>query len=123
MLTSTGRAVAAAAVMLLAAGALLDYPELVTLGLGCLFALVLAEAWMIMRPHLRVVREIQPARVFEGQGARGVLTLTNAARRRSPPGLAVERARPRQVAVPLPSVAGRAVHTAVYPLPTERRGI
>nr|WP_239373575.1 DUF58 domain-containing protein [Frankia sp. Cj5] len=123
MITRSGVAVAVAVVVLGLSGALLDYPELVVFALGGLAALLLAAAWMIMTPDIMVVREIQPLRVAEGEGARGLLTVTNAARRRSPPFLASEAVGERHVAVSLPSLGpGRAFATA-YPLPTDRRGV
>lgn len=122
MVTASGRAVAVAGVLLALAGWAWDYPELVLLGVACLLALASSAVWMVYRPSLQAVREIQPLRVAEGELARGVLTLTNTAARRSPPVLASERVGSRQVSLALPSLAVGSSHVVTYPLPTDRRG-
>ncbi|MGI9001045.1 MAG: DUF58 domain-containing protein [Pseudonocardia sp.] len=123
MLTGSGRTLAAAGVLALVAGFLADYPELVVLGLAAVLALIVAAAWMAFAPHVTVTRQISPPRVTEGELSRGTLTVTNAAARRSPPFLAIERVGGRAVTVPLPSLAAGARTSATYPLPTDRRGV
>jgi uncharacterized protein (DUF58 family) len=123
MLTRSGVGVAVAAVLLLGLGRLADYPELAALGFACLAALVMAALWMLLRPDLAVVREIRPQRVTAGESATAVITLTNEARRRSPPILAAESIAGLRIFAPIPSLAPGAVYTDTYPLPTGDRGI
>jgi len=123
VLTSSGRAVAVAALVLLGAGAFLDWPELVLLGLAALSALVVAGLWMLLSPELTVVREISPLRVTEGELSRGIITVTNRAARRSPPVLAIDHIGRRRVTIPLPSLPGGSRFSAGYPLPTAQRGL
>src|SRR3712207_478251 len=105
MLTSSGRAMAVAALVLLGGGVALAWPELVVLGLAAVLALFLAAVWMAVGPDVTVTREIDPLRVTEGELSRGEITIVNRAGRRSPPLLAVEHVGGREVVVPLPSLA------------------
>lgn len=123
MLTSSGRAVGVAALVLLGGGVGLNWPELVVLGLAALVALVAAALWMALSPDLAVTREVTPLRVTEGELSRGVITVTNRASRRSPPVLAIDHVGKRRVAIPMPSLAGGQRSSASYPLPTDRRGL
>jgi uncharacterized protein (DUF58 family) len=123
VLTGSGRAAAVAGPLLLVAGALTHWPELLALGVGCLLALVAALWWLLRRPDVVASREITPARVREGERAVAVLTLTNAGPRRSPPMLATEAMGRHRVGVRLPSLARGASTTVTYDLPTDRRGL
>ena len=123
MLTRSGVGMAAAAVLLLALGVAADYPELVALALAALACLVIAALWMLLRPDLAATREIRPERVTAGEAAFGVITLTNEARRRSPPIRAEEAVAAWRVPVPIPSLAPGATFTGTYPLPTAARGV
>ncbi|WP_369809460.1 DUF58 domain-containing protein [Frankia sp. QA3] len=114
---------AVAAVVLSLAGWLLDYPELLALGLAAALALLFAGGWMLVTPDISLSREIHPPRVFEGEGARALIAVTNVSRRRSPPILAAETVGDRTVAVALPSLAPASRFQAAYPLPTDRRGV
>jgi len=122
VVTRAGALVAGSAVVLLAAGTLADYPEIVMLGMACVAALVVGALWLLARPKLVAVRRIVPDRVPAGVAARGVLTVTNTGRRRSPPSLVVETVAGRHVTVPLPSIAAHGVTETVYALPSEHRG-
>ena len=57
MLTTTGRWVGVAAVVLCGLAALLRYGELMVLGLGCLGALGAAVLWMRQHPDVTITRE------------------------------------------------------------------
>lgn len=123
MLTKSGVAVAVCAVLLFTAGWLADYPELAALAFACLAALLVAGVWMLARPDVSAVREVRPHRVAVGDEANGVITVTNEARRRSPPIMAAEAVTGRRLTIPVPSLASGESHQTTYPLPTERRGI
>ena len=104
-------------------GITLDYVELLALGLTLLFCFVLAEIWVFLRPELEVSRDIVPARVAEGEGAAGVITVTNVGSRRCPSLIASEALGARQVNLTLAGLAPGASHNTSYLLPTDRRGV
>jgi uncharacterized protein (DUF58 family) len=123
MFTRSGITVGVSALVLLAAGWLADYPELIIFAFACLAALLVAAIWMLVRPDLTAVREIRPHRVAVGERAYGAITVTNEARRRSPPIEAAEAVAGQRLSIPLPSLASGESHQTTYPLPTQRRGI
>jgi uncharacterized protein (DUF58 family) len=123
MLTKSGAIVAGCALLLLGGAWFADYPELTALAFACLAALVVAALWMLARPDVTAVREVRPHRVSAGESALGVITVTNEARRRSPPIMAAESVTGKRLTIPVPSLASGESHQASYPLPTERRGI
>jgi uncharacterized protein (DUF58 family) len=123
MLTKSGVVVAGCAVLLFGAAWLADYPELAALAVACLAALIVAGLWMLARPDVTAVREVRPHRVSAGEPAMGVITVTNEAKRRSPPIMAAEAVTGKRLTIPVPSLASGESHETSYPLPTERRGI
>ncbi len=123
MLTGSGRVVAVLTVVLLLTGWIIDYPEVVALGLACGTALAVAMICMWARPGLVAVRTLEPSRVTEGEGARAVLNLTNEGSRRSLPVVAIEHVGTQPVVVALPSLGAGASYRATYALPTHRRGV
>lgn len=112
-----------AAGVLVVSGILLDYPELVVLGLGAAAVVVAAAGWMLARPDVTIEREIRPDRVAEGEAACGVLVVTNTARRRSPPIVAGESVGGQRVGIAVASLPPGGRQQAEYPLPTTRRGV
>ena len=122
MLTRNGWTFGAISLAALLAGVLLDFSELVAIGIALLGCLVLAAVWLGRRPQVEVQRELMPSRVSEGERAAGVLTISNVGSRRCPPVLAVEGFAGGSVAVPVPSLAAGATHVVGYHLPADRRG-
>src|SRR4029453_2953391 len=86
VLTSTGKTFAVLAVLLTATGWLMHYAALLALGLACIVALAAATIWVVRRPRVRAVRELQPERITVGQRALSELRITNLGRRRTASG-------------------------------------
>jgi uncharacterized protein (DUF58 family) len=123
-LTRGGVTTAVACVVLLGAGLLADYPELVLLALACLAAFLVALIWMLLKPRLTATRAgAWPLRVTEGQEAVVTLVVVNNGRGRSPPVSLVEQVGEHPVPIEVPSIAGRSSHRHHYDLPRLRRGV
>ncbi|MFI5845201.1 DUF58 domain-containing protein [Catenuloplanes sp. NPDC051500] len=120
--TSRGIGLAAGALVLLAAGLRFGYVELAVLGAAGLLAAVWAVLFVAWRPTLALTRVADPDRVPRGEPSTMILTLRNAARRRSATLAASDSCGGRPVTVPpLRLRAGRDT-TVTYPVPTHRRG-
>jgi uncharacterized protein (DUF58 family) len=122
VLTRNGWWFAALSAVLLVAGAILSYRELVILGVALLACLLAAARSMLIRPELEVKRDVSPSRVTEGEGASGVITITNVGRRRCAPVQAIEVIGTSSVRMTLPSMPAGGTHSTHYLLPTGRRG-
>ncbi len=103
-------------------GVLLDQVETAIVGAALLGAFLLAAVWMWGRPRLEATRVIEPARLIDGEEARGVITVRNVGRRRSPAVMADERFGKGRLTLRLPSLAPGVVSTTSYSLPSLPRG-
>jgi uncharacterized protein (DUF58 family) len=122
VVTKSGIVLAGTAVGLVLAGVWANYPELVTLGLAGVGTVLVAMAWLLVRPRLTTGRQVHPRRVFEGNTARAMLTVTNIGRRRSPPLVVTETVGASRTTVRIPALASGQTSTVGYPLPTAQRG-
>ncbi len=123
MLTRNGWSFVALTVACFVVGLWLDYSELVALGIALLLCLLFAGLWLALRPKVEVRREVIPARISEGEGAAGVITVRNTVRRRCPPMLAFEAFADGSIEIPLPGLKGDASYTGNYLLGTPPRGL
>lgn len=122
MVTTTGWVILGVGVSTLVLGVALDHFETALVGLTLLSAFVIAGVWMGLRPVLEATRVVEPARLVDGEEARGLITVRNAGRSRSPAVLAEEQFGRGKIVLRLPSLAPGAVSTTSYALPTLRRG-
>lgn len=122
-LTPNGRIIAAATVVLLAAGLIAEYPALVGVGAALAGALAIAVVLVSRPSSIDTERRIVPERVVAGGEAFSVLTVTNKASRRSGAGTVRERIGDLHVPVELPSLDPGESAVLRRSLPTEHRGI
>jgi uncharacterized protein (DUF58 family) len=135
--TSRGRGLLVAGVLLLGGGFWFGYPELAALGAACVVSVVGALAFVAWRPRLGVTRSADPDRVMRGNSSELTLSITNAsrffgaslvARDRVTHGSAATPGAPRSglsgtVAVPVVRLRPGTATRVRYPVPTRRRGL
>jgi uncharacterized protein (DUF58 family) len=124
-LTIRGVLLLGGALIVLAAGLLLGYPELTGLGLAGLAAVLIALVAVGRTPRVAVERLIEPARVTRGsqEGARARVTLRAATRRAVPPMSAYDVAGPGSHPFSVPRLKGDTPFEAEVALPADRRGV
>jgi uncharacterized protein (DUF58 family) len=123
VLTSTGRTIAALAVVLIVAGWALGYAALLAIGVAFLITFLLGIAWVLRRPRVDAQREVRPVRVTVGGTAISELRLTNYSRRRTSGGVALEAFGRQVLPVVIPPLEPGASETVLQELPTGRRGV
>ncbi|HEY3685881.1 MAG TPA: DUF58 domain-containing protein [Streptosporangiaceae bacterium] len=121
-LTPLGWGVAAASVLLYAAGAWLGYPEPAVLAVAGIAAVLAALVWTAPRPKLELSREIAPLKVERGRPAIGVLRVGQGGRAIRAGLTATDTAGGQPVAIEIPRLRGARKKTISYELPTNRRG-
>ncbi|WP_239337962.1 DUF58 domain-containing protein [Frankia sp. CiP3] len=121
--TTTGWAVACAAVVLGAAAGVLRFAELSMLAVGCVVVLAAAVVTVAYRPRLGAEIEVVPGRVRRGEAAVASVTIRNLAERSS--GALRVRVPHGEEATEthLRSLRGSTRRTIALPLPTARRGV
>ena len=124
-LTSRGKVLLGGAVLVLAVGLYLNYPELIGLGIVGVAAALLALAAVARSPRVEVQRTIEPPRVTRGSttGASAHILVRNASRRALPTMSAHDRAGSDAPPFAIPRLRPGASHPAATPLPVRRRGV
>jgi uncharacterized protein (DUF58 family) len=122
-ITSRGIGFLVAGALLSVVGGVFGYPELAAIGVAALLAVALSLGAGLIRPRLRVLREVEPDRVMRGDPCRVNLEISNA---RSWGALTVvgeDHCGPQGVPIPLVRLRPGRATTVQYPVPTQRRGV
>lgn len=122
-LTASGWTVAVLAVVAYAGGWALGWVELMVVAAGCLIVLAIALPFVIGRLQLDVVRTLEPERVTVGDRAVAVMRVTNPRKTPIASRTIEEHIASRPVRLDIPPLGPGRATEAVYPLPTQRRGV
>ena len=122
-MTRLGLGAALAGVAFVVVGWVLVWPALVVVGGGSLVLVLVALAYIVRRPQLRIERQIHPPRVSKGLPAIAFLHFTNTGTRTVPTTVAVQPYGALNVETVLPKLLGGQSGMRSYRLPTTRRGI
>ena len=124
MITRSGGAVLVVAVLAVAAGLVLGYPELVGLGAGVAVPVLVAVMGARSSGGLVVARLVSPGRVAVGEAATSLLVVRNEGPRRTRRLHAGETVGVQMVAVDVPALGpGETAPPVSMSLPTGRRGV
>lgn len=121
--TEAGWVVGALAVVLLVAGPVLHWPELLVAGLFLALLLLIAIAFVVGRQPLAARLDLARDRVIVGERANGYLTLTNPSGRRSRSLVVEFPVGAGRAAFELPALAPGAVHEELFAIPTAHRAV
>ncbi len=121
-LSRLGVTVVAIGAVAYVAGWRLGWVEAMVVAAGCLTALAFGVPFIVSRSRLELSRTISPARVRAGDTALAELRATNAHRLPMRGVRVDEQLGDRVYPIDVPRLSAGEAHTAVYPLPTERRG-
>jgi uncharacterized protein (DUF58 family) len=122
-LTRLGAGALVIGIVCFVAGLALAWPGLALVGTGLVVAVVLAFAYAVRQPQVRIRREIQPARVAKGLPAIAFLEMTNTGRTSAGRTVAIQPFNELRVRTVLPRLERGQSGMRTYRLPTSRRGI
>lgn len=123
MVTRQGWGVIGGAVLLVATGIVLGYPEIAAAGLVLAVAVAAGFVWVGARAYLEVERRLERSRVTVGDVAIATLRVSNPGRRGVAAMTAFEQVGEGSVRVPIERLTVGGHHTVRYHLPTQRRCI
>jgi uncharacterized protein (DUF58 family) len=121
--TPAGWTVGVLAVVLLVAGPVLHWRELIAGGVFLALVLLLAVLFVVGRQPLAARLDLARERVIVGERANGYLTLTNPTGRRSRPLVVEFPVGAGRAAFELPALAPGALHEELFAIPTAHRAV
>lgn len=121
--TEAGWVVGVLAIVLLVAGPLLHWRELVVAGAFLALLLLIAVVFVVGRQPLAARLDLARDRVIVGERANGYLTLTNPSSRRSRSLVVEFPVGAGRAAFELPALAPGAVHEELFAIPTAHRAV
>jgi uncharacterized protein (DUF58 family) len=123
VLTSRGRGLLLAGVLLALVSGLIQAPELLVLTVPAVVLPLLAWAWSRVPFRVGVQRWVEPSTVVRGEPCIGALAVTNQRARRSPALEVLDRRAGDEILVEVPRLAPGATYPTTYHVPTDRRGV